>query len=51
MATESAGVPDVTEKKCPKCGSDLFAWVSSEGDKDTFECRKCKTLFSYRGDW
>jgi ssDNA-binding Zn-finger/Zn-ribbon topoisomerase 1 len=53
MSDDSTRIPEVQEKKCPKCGSEVIAWVSTDDGKDTFECRnrKCKVVFSYQGDW
>jgi hypothetical protein len=51
MAEDATAAREVSEKRCPKCGSEAFAWVSTDNGKDTFECRKCKALFAYSGDW
>jgi transcription elongation factor Elf1 len=50
MSDDSTRAPDI-EMRCPKCGSEAFAWVSTENGIHTFECRKCKVLFSHKGDW
>jgi uncharacterized protein YbaR (Trm112 family) len=44
-------VPRTTEKQCPTCNGDIVAWVSTDGDEDTLECRRCKTVFRYAGAW
>ena len=42
----------VQEKRCPRCGNDAtLAWVSSDGDDDLFECRRCHTVVKYSGPW
>jgi hypothetical protein len=51
MAEDAKRAQETSEKRCPKCGSEAFAWVSSDNGTDTFECRKCKALFAYDGDW
>lgn len=33
------------ERKCPKCGSEAVAWLSSRGEEETFECRRCLAVF------
>lgn len=40
------------EKKCPKCGSDLLAWVATVGkEEERFECRRCQTVFRCPAEW
>ena len=51
MTDDVRPIKEIEEKKCPHCGTEAFAWVSTENGLDTFECRKCKALFTYRGDW
>lgn len=51
-------MPITTEKRCPRCGFETVAWISSdiigkpaEGQvlTDKYECRKCNLVFIYRG--
>jgi RNA polymerase subunit RPABC4/transcription elongation factor Spt4 len=51
MSDDAKGLPEAHEKKCPQCGSETFAWISGDGGVDMFECRQCKAVFTYRGDW
>jgi hypothetical protein len=53
-------VPMATEKRCPGCGTESVAWVTTnppttDGARtgetrpsDQFECRKCGLLFNYQ---
>ncbi len=54
----SEEMPTTTEKKCPQCGCETVAWISSEvlgklaeGQvlTDKYECRECTLVFIYRG--
>ena len=52
-------LPMTTEKRCPRCGTESVAWVttnppttdaarSTVATSDQFECRKCGLLFNYQ---
>jgi hypothetical protein len=53
--------PTTTEKRCPKCGTESVAWVTTNPPgmvksptgrpmtSEQFECRKCNLLFNYLG--
>ena len=54
----SEEMPTTSEKKCPRCGFETVAWISSEvigkaaeGQilTDRYECRKCNFVFIYQG--
>ena len=53
--------PTTIEKRCPKCGTESVAWVTTNPPdmatsptgqpmtSEQFECRKCALLFNYVG--
>jgi len=53
--------PATTEKRCPKCGTESVAWVTTNPPgmaksptgqpmtSEQFECRRCNLLFNFVG--